>query len=43
MSLYRIVLAEWQRDDLLLYLNRELLVGQWPVLRTLVSRYIRNV
>ena len=38
MSLYRIVLAEGQRDDLLLYL-----VGQWPVLRTLVSRHIRSV
>ena len=43
MSLYRVVLAEGQRDDLMAYLNRELLVGQWPVLRTLVSRHIRSV
>jgi|SRR5271165_3757524 len=43
MSLYRVVLAEGQCDDLMVYLNRELLVGQWPVLRTLVSRHIRSV
>jgi hypothetical protein len=43
MSLYRVVLAEGQRDDLMVYLNRELLIGQWPVLRTLVSRHIRSV
>jgi hypothetical protein len=43
MSLYRVVLAEGQCDDLVNYLNGELLVGQWPVLRTLVSRHIRGV
>ncbi|MGW2706707.1 hypothetical protein [Streptomyces sp. NPDC001340] len=43
MSLYRTVLAEGQRDDLITLLNRDLLVAQWPVLRTLVSRHIRLV
>jgi len=43
MSLYRVVLAEGQRDDLVAYLNKGLLLGQWPILRTLVSRHIRNV
>lgn len=43
MTLYRIVLAEGQREDVLRYLNRDLLVGQWPVLRTLVSRHICGV
>ncbi|MFF9908909.1 hypothetical protein ACF1HU_36560 [Streptomyces olivaceus] len=43
MSLYRTVLAEGQRKDLTSYLNRELLIEQWPVLRTLISRLIRDV
>ncbi|MDT9691087.1 transcriptional regulator [Streptomyces sp. P9(2023)] len=43
MSCYRIVLAEGQHDDLVRYLNRELLVAMWPVLRTLISRDIRDV
>ncbi|MFI0989459.1 transcriptional regulator [Streptomyces exfoliatus] len=43
MSCYRIVLAEGQQDDLVRYLNRELLVAMWPVLRTLISRDIRDV
>jgi hypothetical protein len=43
MTLYRIVLAEGQREDVLRYLNRDLLLGQWPVLRTLVSRHICGV
>ncbi|MFJ4336932.1 transcriptional regulator [Streptomyces sp. NPDC088915] len=43
MSCYRIVLAEGQRDDLVHYLNRDLLVTMWPVLRTLISRDIRDV
>ena len=43
MTLYRIVLAEGQRDDILRYLNRDLLLGQWPVLRKLVSRHICRV
>ena len=42
MSLYRAVMAEGQRDDLVAYLNNDLLLGQWPVLRTLISRHIRN-
>ncbi|WP_398956274.1 hypothetical protein [Streptomyces sp. GC420] len=43
MSLYRTVLAEGQRDDVVALLNRELLISQWPALRTLVSRHIRAV
>ncbi|MFD7445686.1 transcriptional regulator [Streptomyces sp. NPDC059909] len=43
MSCYRIVLAEGQHDDLVRCLNRELLIGMWPVLRTLISRDIRDV
>lgn len=43
MSLYRIVLAEGMRDDLAAFLNRELLLVQWPVLRKLISRHIRDV
>jgi hypothetical protein len=43
MSLYRVVLAEGQRDDLVAYLNMDLLVSQWPALRTLISRHIRAV
>ncbi|MEV4936466.1 transcriptional regulator [Streptomyces zaomyceticus] len=43
MSCYRIVLAEGQHDDLVRHLNRELLVAMWPVLRTLISRDIRDV
>ncbi|MGW4103798.1 hypothetical protein [Streptomyces sp. NPDC004976] len=43
MSLYRTVLAEGGRQDLLAFLNRDLLASQWPALRTLVSRHIRDV
>lgn len=43
MSLYRTVLAEGQRDDLVAFLARDLLIEQWPVLRTLISRHIRTV
>jgi hypothetical protein len=43
MSMYGVVLAEGQRDDLTAYLNRDLLISQWPVLRTLISRTIRYV
>ncbi|MER8225765.1 transcriptional regulator [Streptomyces sp. NPDC094143] len=43
MSCYRIVLAEGGRDDIVRYLNHDLLVSVWPVLRTLVSRDIRAV
>jgi hypothetical protein len=41
--MYRIVLAEGQRGDVAAYLNRDLLLGQWPVLRNLVSRTVRRV
>ncbi|NEC89657.1 hypothetical protein [Streptomyces sp. SID12501] len=43
MSLYRTVLAEGQRDDVAAFLHRDLLIEQWPVLRTLISRHIRTV
>ncbi|MFJ8791600.1 transcriptional regulator [Streptomyces sp. NPDC102462] len=43
MSCYRTVLAEGRHDDLARYLNRDLLIGMWPVLRGLVSRDIREV
>jgi hypothetical protein len=43
LHMYRIVLAEGQRDDVAAYLNRDLLVRQWPVLRTLISRTVRDV
>ncbi|QKW07562.1 hypothetical protein HUT18_15430 [Streptomyces sp. NA04227] len=43
MGLYRTVLAEGQRQDLVDFLNRDLLISQWPVLRTLISRPIRHV
>ncbi|MFJ3235745.1 hypothetical protein [Streptomyces sp. NPDC086787] len=43
MGLYRTVLAEGQREDLIDFLNRDLLIEQWPVLRTLISRPIRHV
>ncbi|MGH3311739.1 MAG: transcriptional regulator [Streptomyces sp.] len=43
MSCYRIVLAEGMREDLVRYLNRNLLTSMWPVLRTLISRDIRDV
>ncbi|MFI8185965.1 hypothetical protein ACIF70_36420 [Actinacidiphila glaucinigra] len=42
MSLYRTVLAEGQRQDLITFLDRGLLVAQWPVLRTLISRPLRD-
>ncbi|MFI1254940.1 transcriptional regulator [Streptomyces netropsis] len=43
MSCYRIVLAEGQHDDLVRYLNREVLIDLWPVLRTLISQDICDV
>ncbi|MER6572864.1 hypothetical protein ABT288_43610 [Streptomyces sp. NPDC001093] len=42
ISLYRTVLAEGQRRDLEVFLNRDLLISQWPILRTLISRFIRD-
>jgi len=43
VHMYRIVLAEGQQVDVAKYLNRDLLVGQWPVLRTLISKTVRGV
>jgi hypothetical protein len=43
MHMYRIVLAEGQRGDVAAYLNRDLLLRQWPILRNLVSRTVRKV
>lgn len=43
MGLYRTVLHEGLRDDLPEYLNRDLLLQMWPVLRTLVGRTVRAV
>jgi hypothetical protein len=40
MTLYRIVLAEGQRTDIPRYLNRDLLLHQWPVLRTAIGRHV---
>lgn len=41
--MYRTVLAEGQHNDLIALLNRDLLIGQWPVLRILINRTIRDV
>ncbi|MFJ9595594.1 hypothetical protein ACIRS3_22900 [Streptomyces virginiae] len=43
MGLYRTVLGEGQHEDLVNLLNHDLLLSQWPVLRTLVSRHVRKV
>ncbi|MFD6315799.1 hypothetical protein [Streptomyces nigra] len=43
MGLYRTVLHEGPHDDLPLYLNQDLLLPLWPVLRTLVGRTVRTV
>src|SRR5262249_25640146 len=43
MSMYHIVLTEGLQDDLVAYVNHELLVKQWPVLRTVLSTAIRSV
>ncbi|WP_405973272.1 hypothetical protein OG496_31105 [Streptomyces sp. NBC_00988] len=43
MSLYRTVLAEGQRGDLIACLDRGLLVEQWSVLRKLIGRHVREV
>jgi hypothetical protein len=47
MGLYRTVLheglREGLREDLPRYLNQELLLQMWPVLRTLVGRTVRAV
>ncbi|MGY1497006.1 hypothetical protein ACW4TU_10445 [Streptomyces sp. QTS52] len=43
MGLYRTVLHEGLSDDLPHYLNQDLLLQMWPVLRTLVGRTVRTV
>ncbi|MPY38081.1 hypothetical protein FNH09_44795 [Streptomyces adustus] len=43
MGLYRTVLHEGLRDDLPHYLDQDLLLQLWPVLRTLVGRTVRAV
>lgn len=43
MGLYRTVLHEGLRDDLPRYLNQDLLLQLWPVLRALVGRTVRTV
>jgi hypothetical protein len=43
MHMYQIVLTEGQRSDVVSYINRQLLVSHWPVLRKLVGRVIRDV
>jgi hypothetical protein len=42
-NMYHIVLTDGQRDDVTAYINRQLLVSQWPTLRKLVGRVIRDV
>jgi hypothetical protein len=42
-NMYHIVLTDGQRDDLTAFLNRQLLVSQWPVLRKLIGRAVRDV
>ncbi|WP_311137557.1 hypothetical protein [Streptomyces sp. I6] len=43
MTLYRTVLAEGLREDLVTLLHHRLLAEQWPVLRRLISPCIREV
>ncbi|HXC83942.1 MAG TPA: hypothetical protein VNV62_18995 [Trebonia sp.] len=43
MSMYHIVLTEGQRDDVAAYINRQLLLSYWPVLRKMIGRIIREV
>ncbi|MEV4974992.1 hypothetical protein ACWDBF_33940 [Streptomyces angustmyceticus] len=42
MSIYRTVLAEGQRDDITCFLNRDLLLAQWPTMRTMISGHVRD-
>ncbi|MFI9332052.1 transcriptional regulator [Kitasatospora sp. NPDC052868] len=43
MGLYRVVLTEGMREDLVRFLDAGLLVELWPVLRTLVGPAVRMV
>lgn len=42
-SMYHILLTDGQREDIIAYINRHLLVSQWPILRKMVGRVIRDV
>lgn len=42
-TMYHIVLTEGQRDDLPIYINHQLLVSNWPILRRLLGHIIREV
>jgi hypothetical protein len=42
MSLYRTVLAEGQREDIIAFLNSDFLCEQWPLMRTMISRHVRD-
>ncbi len=41
LSLYRIVLNVGQHDDVVCYLNGDILRREWPVLRRLIARPLR--
>ncbi|MFC9099103.1 hypothetical protein [Streptomyces sp. NPDC057072] len=41
--MHRTVLHEGLSDDLTRYLNQDLLLDMWPVLRALVDRTVRTV
>jgi hypothetical protein len=43
LGLHRTVLAEGQREDITRFPNRDLLLVQWPLLRTMISRHVREV
>jgi hypothetical protein len=43
LHMYQIVLTDGQREDIMAYVNRQLLVSQWPMIRKLVGRVIRDV
>ena len=42
-SMYQVVLTEGLREDLAAYLNRNLLIRHWPLIRMVVGRVIRDV
>jgi hypothetical protein len=43
LSMYQIVLTEGLREDLVAFINPQLLSGHWPTLRRVVGRVIRDV
>ncbi|MEV6206389.1 transcriptional regulator [Kitasatospora sp. NPDC051914] len=43
MGMYRIVITEGMQEDLVRFLNAQVLVELWPVLRTLVGPAVRQV